>query len=259
MMSELAFFSFVRLKDQSQHRVYNEWHQLDHRPENLALPGVLWGDRWARPDEYREGVAAPELQDVDYAAMYWFDSPVERSRQEWQDLGAASFQWGRGPALAGVERPFMAFFRPVKGYSAPRVLVAPEILPYRPNRGIHLQLTYFSEPHSPVTHDRHAWEDRVAIPELLEVDGVAGAWTFSFASRQGSGHPESMPNLEEPGAVRLRLLYLDTERDPLETTAAIAQTEHNLTADGRDGRDGPVVGTVVFDSAAKTIIPWQDW
>ena len=45
----LVFFSFAALDDPGpdHHRRYNEWHQLDHRPENLALPGVAWGDRWA--------------------------------------------------------------------------------------------------------------------------------------------------------------------------------------------------------------------
>ena len=48
MFSERAFFSFIELTDPDRHREYNEWHQLDHRPENLLLPGVAWGDRWAR-------------------------------------------------------------------------------------------------------------------------------------------------------------------------------------------------------------------
>jgi hypothetical protein len=39
VFSERVFFSFVELTDPSQHRAYNEWHQLDHRPENLLLPG----------------------------------------------------------------------------------------------------------------------------------------------------------------------------------------------------------------------------
>ena len=44
----LAFFSFVSLGDgdPGAHRAYNRWHLYDHRPENLALDGVRWGDRW---------------------------------------------------------------------------------------------------------------------------------------------------------------------------------------------------------------------
>lgn len=38
----LVFISSVALDNSNteDHRRYNQWHQLDHRPENLALPGV---------------------------------------------------------------------------------------------------------------------------------------------------------------------------------------------------------------------------
>lgn len=67
MFSERAFFSFIELTDPERHRGYNEWHQLDHRPENLLLPGVAWGDRWARRrDRVAEsGTAAGELARTD--------------------------------------------------------------------------------------------------------------------------------------------------------------------------------------------------
>ena len=51
MLARKAFFSFTGINDPAKHRDYNEWHQLDHRPENLALPGVVWGERWVHsPD-----------------------------------------------------------------------------------------------------------------------------------------------------------------------------------------------------------------
>jgi hypothetical protein len=34
-----AFLSFVRVRDPGRHRDYNRRHQLDHLPENRALPG----------------------------------------------------------------------------------------------------------------------------------------------------------------------------------------------------------------------------
>ncbi|MCP3812180.1 hypothetical protein NLX62_07570, partial [Mycobacteriaceae bacterium Msp059] len=115
----LVFFSFVVLDGggDEEHRRYNEWHQLDHRPENLALPGIAWGDRWSRPEACRDvSTAEPAQADTDYVAMYWFRSPVEQSVREWEQLGADSFQWGRGPMIPGVRRTVLAFFRPVKGY-----------------------------------------------------------------------------------------------------------------------------------------------
>nr|MDT0523290.1 hypothetical protein [Streptomyces sp. DSM 41633] len=176
----LVFFSFVALDGggAEEHRRYNEWHQLDHRPENLALPGIAWGDRWSRPAACRGvSMAEPGQADTDYVAMYWFRSPVEQSVREWEELGADSFQWGRGPMIPGVRRTVLAFFRPVKGYAAASALVSPGVIPYRPNRGLHLTMTRFAEPYGADAHEHHQWEDRVAIPALLELDGVAGAWT----------------------------------------------------------------------------------
>jgi hypothetical protein len=93
VFSDLAFFSLVSLSDPGQHRAYNEWHQLDHRPENLALPGVAWGDRWARADSpHSEAPTASPYRDVDYLAMYWFRQPLDESLKAWDDLGGGSFQ-----------------------------------------------------------------------------------------------------------------------------------------------------------------------
>lgn len=256
MLADLAFFSFVELTDASQHGAYNRWHQLDHRPENLALPGVAWGDRWGRSRDSSTGqVAASPFEGTDYVAMYWFRSPVHESVEEWDRLGEASFQWGRGPIIPGVRRPLLGFFRPVKGYSAPRILLDPDVLPYRPNCGLHITLTQHDEPHGAQTHDWHAWEDRNLIPQLLEVPGVAGAWTFSFSHlQQHSTLPFDSAGAYGPGALRIRLLYLD--EDVTETTGRILETQCAVNA----GINAPAeVGKVLFSVPLKTIVPWQDW
>lgn len=272
MLADLAFFSFVELTDASSHGDYNRWHQLDHRPENLALPGVAWGDRWARVPEPDAAPAsalntssalttdgtssgADALAGTDYVAMYWFRSPTEESVTAWNDLGEASFQWGRGPIIPGVRRPLLGFFRPVKGYAAPRVLVGPDVLPYRPNRGLHLTLTRYAKPHGLDTHSCFTWEDTRLIPELLTVDGVAGAWTFSFSHPQQHGTlPFKGSFAEPPGGLRIRMLYLDG--DPGPTGEAVRQAERRISA----GPDAPPeAGQVLFSSSLSTIIPWQDW
>lgn len=253
MFADLAFFSFVQLTDPAQHGAYNRWHQLDHRPENLALPGVAWGDRWARTEDCKSaGSSTAEFAGVDYTAMYWFRSPLEPSLDAWDKLGGDSFQWGRGPIIPGVERRLLSFFRPVKGYAAPRVLVSPEVLPFRPNRGLHLTLTQLADPHGLDTHALYQWEDREAIPSLLELPGVAGAWTFSFSYAQRHA---SLPLVgagdHQPGGLRIRLLYLD--EDPVATTARI---DERLAA-----IDTPAsaAAEVLIATPLTTIIPWQDW
>ena len=251
MFSELAFFSFVRLTDSTQHGAYNRWHQLDHRPENLALPGVAWGDRWARTEDCQNQSRATEaLEAVDYMAMYWFRSPVEEAVAAWDRLGEQSFQWGRGPLMPGVERAMLAFFRPVKGYAAPRAQVEPKILPFRPNRGLHVRVTEFDEPHSSDTHREFMLEDTEIIPALLDVDGVAGAWTFSFSHPQRhSSLPFDGSGGQAPGSLRIRLLYL--EDDPVMLGSAIDEIQA--------GCDSESAGREILSSPVRTIIPWQDW
>lgn len=255
MRYPLVFFSFVEVNgDAGAHRRYNEWHQLDHRPENLALPGVAWGDRWALTKN--RSVAAPEYESVDYIAMYWFNEPVERSLDEWHTLGTDSFQWGRGPRLPGVHRPLLGFFRPVKGYVSPSAQVSPEGLPYRPNRGLHVTLTRFDEAYGADTHDHHQWEDRVLVPQLLDLDGVAGVWTFAFERHQQSGSMSlGEPKTDAPGSMRMRVVYLDGE--PSETTKRIRSVVED--AELGTGSSAESETSVLLDAEATTIVPWQDW
>jgi hypothetical protein len=253
----MAFFSLVDLTDPSGHRDYNRWHQLDHRPENLALPGVAWGDRWARPEEYREASrATAAYAGIDYLAMYLFRDPLPDALAAWDRLGEDSFQWGRGPIIPGVERRMTSFFVPVKGYAAPSALVGPDVLPFRPNRGLHVTLSRYVAPHSPETHERFAWEDRALIPALLDVDGIAGAWTFSFSQHQRHRTlPFDSSAEDAPGSLRLRVLYLDGE--PLETTAAIGRTEAEALTPA--AREAAGAEEVLLSTPLRTIVPWQDW
>ena len=244
-----SFFSFIRLEDPSVRWDYNAWHQLDHLPENRALPGVIWGDRWALTDEARQ-LAAGVHSDIDYVGMYWFADPVDRALAEWTQLGEDSFQWGRGPLLPGIKRELLAFFQPVKGYTTPEALVSAEVLPMRPHTGIHLSVTQFDDAHALATHEAHTREDREVIPELLAQDGVIGAWTFSYHSAQ---RHTSLPFDEsaqlDQGAMRVRLTYL--EGDHLAAAARVRDI---------DAQVGATPGSSLLLSAPlQTIVPWRDW
>ncbi|NKY54360.1 hypothetical protein [Nocardia vermiculata] len=259
MFSERAFFSFIELTDPEQHREYNEWHQLDHRPENLLLPGVAWGDRWARRRDRDPATTADgELAGTDYVAMYWFRPPYERSIAEWTKLGEDSFQWGRGPMLPGVRRSLLAFFTPVKGYVAPRVQVSADALPFRPNRGLHVTVDYLADPHSAQVHEQFRWQDQVRIPDLLTCPGVAGAWTFALHTMQQ--HPtlpfDQTRREYASGSLRIRLLYLDG--DPTTVTAEIAEREQQWDEAGR-GAPYPEAEQTLLAGPVHTIVPWQDW
>jgi len=45
----LGFFSFTEITDPNEHHSYNEWHQLDHMPEQFPLSGIVYGQRRGTP------------------------------------------------------------------------------------------------------------------------------------------------------------------------------------------------------------------
>ena len=121
MLARKAFFSFTGVTDRSKHREYNEWHQLDHRPENLALPGVVWGERWVHSPDCAAVALHRDtaVQVTQYINLYWYREPYLQSIKEWQDLAEVAFQWGRRIDVALTTRPLMGFFSVVKGYVNP--------------------------------------------------------------------------------------------------------------------------------------------
>ena len=259
MLARKAFFSFTGIIDATKHRDYNEWHQLDHRPENLALPGVVWGERWVHsPDCAALAVKSGSVVDAtQYINLYWYREPFEQSIKEWQDLAEIAFQWGRRPDVAWTTRPLMGFFSVVKGYVNPRVLVSADVLPFRPTRGVYVTLTQLRDPHHAETDALHAWYDRERIPQIVNLPGVAGAWTFASDSTtldprwQATAGSVTFDPIEGPdrGTFRVHVYFLDGDPIDVATTIATlsppgaAQREHTLFA-------GPL----------RTIVPWQwDW
>ncbi len=263
MLAHRVFFSFAAVTDPARHRDYNEWHQLDHRPENLALDGVRWGERWVRPPACMAAsrVADNRVAGVHYVNLYWFATPADRSIAEWQDLAERSFQWGRRPEGEWATRPLMGFFSTVQGYVSPRVKVSADALPFRPNRGVVVTLSRLTDPHGPAAARRFAWHDQVAIPALLADPGVAGAWTFSSDSTtldptwtpvEGSTTFDASGT--DQGSLRMTVLFVDD--DPLAVWHRLRSPAGVGTEEGPDS----TAERVVFDAPLQAIIPWQwDW
>jgi hypothetical protein len=254
MLARKSFFSFVELTDPSRHREYNEYHQLDHRPANLALRSVVWGDRWVRSPDCRARSSATDdrLDGVHYVAMYWFAEPLDESLKEWQELGERSFQWGRKPDTDWSRRKVGSFV-PLQGYVHPRVRVSTDVLPFRPVRGMHLTVTRIAEPHAGATEKVYSWYDRTRIPDLVSCPGVAGAWTF-YSEWTTIGTAEERDTL---GRFRLTLLYLDEE-----PAVFLDERDRRLPEWERDGRgfDTSAVETVLLDTPLRPIEPWRwDW
>jgi hypothetical protein len=245
VLGQRAFFSFATLSDPSEHRPYNAWHQLDHRPENLALSGVAYGDRWVRNPVCAALAPTPEpLSAAQYLNMYWFRAPWQQSIEEWNELARRSTHWGRRYDLDIADRLFIGFFTPVKGYASRRVLVSEDALPFRPVRGVHVNMTRYTGP-ARQYQNVAAWTDRELIPSLMSLGGVAGAWTFV-------SDPSIAPPIGEtiPDNVVLRMLYLD------DFPAVVApQLTQRAT-----GRPDVHIAEVLFEGFFETITPWSwDW
>lgn len=254
-----AFVSLAALDDPARHVEYNEWHQLDHLPENLSLPGVLHGQRFVRTP----ADAAASLRSEDpfgsaqYATLYWFRSPAAAAVAEWSELAETSFQWGRRPDVGWTRRPFMRFLRPSVGLTRPGLEVTSEVLPLRPCTGAYLVISAVSADPAdrPALQERYRWARAAGLPALVERPGVAGGWILSdahdeLASDSWSGREEQ--SAAQPVDYRAQVLFLDG--DPLAFAAQVA-------ADGPVGVLQPVaddaVERIVLATPLHTITPWQ--
>ncbi|MBI3742733.1 MAG: hypothetical protein HY261_00395 [Chloroflexi bacterium] len=119
-----AFFAFLEVQP-GAHEAFNAWHLYDHVPENIALPGIARGERWAHtPDCVAARLHADEsLAKTSYLVQYLFEEPVERTLEKFMDLGA------RMDGIGRFDRHFKMTmggpFRLVKGYASPRAVVSP--------------------------------------------------------------------------------------------------------------------------------------
>jgi hypothetical protein len=262
-----CYFSLSEITDPANHRDHNEWHSLDHRPENLLIPGIAWGDRWVRSPDCRalsHGSAAA-YDAAHYAIMYWFREPMAHTLDDFFVLSERSFAWGRSPQVGWTKRPMRGFFVPIRGYVAPRVRVSADALPYRPVTAILVTLSRIDHA-NPDARRALAWYDETRLPDLIQTPGVAGAWSFAddtlFQPPWQEGGPAwsfadraSRAGMNAPN--HMRILYLDGE--PAQVLDAIAEADRARSAAGRV-MDTSAVEDVMFVSPLRAIVPWEwDW
>ncbi|HVC68979.1 MAG TPA: hypothetical protein VNC61_01820 [Acidimicrobiales bacterium] len=230
---KVGFFSFTEITDPSEHRSYNEWHQLDHMPEQYPLPGMAFGQRWVSTPACRAArvVDGPLLGAVHYVTLYLMAEPVEETLEQFQALGGqlravGRFHQHRRALLSGP-------FDVDTVAAAPRVMISAEAVPYRPNRGAY----FVVEARTPES----AGAGSVDADVLLGCPGVAGVWSFvSDTERRG---------VWRPGRHRVTVCFLDT--DPLDVSASLDE----LVGHGRPG-----AGAVIHAGPVETVTPWRwDW
>jgi hypothetical protein len=163
---KVGFFSFTEVTDPAEHRAYNEWHQLDHMPEQFPLPGIAYGQRWVSTPACRAARTAsgPRLDPIHYMTLYLMTEPVDETLRAFRQLGrdlydAGRFHLHRHAHLSG---PFALVDTAV----APRVLISAEAVPYRPHRGVYATV-------------QTASAAALDLDVVCATDGVAGAWVFA--------------------------------------------------------------------------------
>lgn len=231
----IGFFSFTEVTDPSAHHAYNQWHQLDHLPEQMPLPGLVSGNRWVCTPACREARAACSelLAPVHYMTLYLMAEPLGPTLEAFAALGGRLRQEGRffGPRRSHLSGPFDV----VGAFAARRVQVSAAAVAFRPTTGVYVTVEDGDA-------DDGDWrQPRAADGELCGVDGVAGVWVFAAS--------EAAAPRWRPGRRRVTVCYLDD--DPLAVAGTLAEV---VTAPGRHH------GQLVYAGPFETITPWHwDW
>jgi len=160
----LGFFSFTEITDPGAHEAYNLWHLFDHQPEQFTIDGINFGERWVRSPRCRsvEVTAHPPLETFHYMTLYLLrdESVIPPFFDLAKDLHAKGrFFKPRKAHLSGA-------FEVEGRWAAPRVLVSPGAVPFRPSRGLYAVVGPALE-----------------APALVKRDGVAGVWQFGAEGR----------------------------------------------------------------------------
>ncbi|HUC03841.1 MAG TPA: hypothetical protein VL961_00485 [Acidimicrobiales bacterium] len=155
----LGFFSFTEITAPDGHGAYNEWHQLDHLPQQFSLDGIWFGQRWVCSPPCREArVAVSErLAPSHYVTLYLMRdaSVLDPFARLGRDMWAAGrFFEDRRALVSGA-------FEVGGRWSSPGAVVSADVIPHRPSNGIYLVVG------PPI--------DGAA---LAEQEGLAGAWSF---------------------------------------------------------------------------------
>ncbi len=199
---ELGFFSLSGHAVRGDDRPYLRWHQLDHMPEQYQLPGLVFGQRWAATpaDRAARAAAADRWSEVEHVVLYLMGEPLDVTLDEFLTLGRKLAEMGRYSER--LPSRYRGGLRLLETWASPAALVSPEVVPFRPNRGIYLIVEEAT--------DRGRYDDHLrrvhaeVLPGLVSVPGVAGIWVFATSSAIRK------PNFDD-GDYRITVCYLDDE------------------------------------------------
>ncbi len=239
---QAGFFSFTEILN-GNHKGYNEWHQLDHMPEQFPIPGIALGQRWVQTPRCHEArlVAEPLLDPIHYVTLYLMTEPLRQTLAEFTHLGRELRNMGRwfDDRVSHLSGPFMR----LHGLAAPRVRVSGDCIPARPNRGIFLAMYEVVDP-----------------ARARPVPGLAGGPPPAGARGPRRGRPLDLRHrprrLGRPllGALRRPGLRALPRRRPRRGHRPPGRVRRRRPLPGREPAEARLVWPF------ETIVPWQwDW
>jgi hypothetical protein len=239
MRIQAGFFSLTPPPPPDDDGSYLRWHLLDHMPEQYQLPGIVHGLRWIADGEYPDHRIAAHgpLGDVGNVVHYLISNPVSETFADFVTLG----ENGRFP----VSRPSLqvAGMRLLQWYASPHALISPEVVPFRPHRGIMLIVEEPVDAAAGRPDEWLQWLRAEHYPSLLGTPGTAGAWTFGATT---AWNPAPRGWRTDPQYITV--VYLDG--DPLATSDALAPLlEERWRSAVRP----------VFAGPLRSMIRWDAW
>ena len=235
-----AFFSFTPPAPLDDDGSYLRWHLLDHMAEQYQLPGIQYALRYIADGDYVNSriAAVGHLEQVGNVVNYLVGDPVQRTHDDFMELGPRLAEIGRFPQV----RPSLQLRMPalLRWYAAPRALISPEVVPFRPHRGV---IVIVEEP---VGGDVGAWLQWLHSDHqqaVLATPGIAGVWMYGETSTWNL-HPATRGDPQYT-----TVIYLD--EDPLATAKALAVLVEERW---RSGAVRPL-----FAGPLRTMIQWEAW
>jgi hypothetical protein len=221
---------------------FNRWYDLDHVPENLALPEVTGARRYVATPECKAGrkmVRMPELADGagTYCTVYLFgEEDLGKAAASWHALGAEMRSQRRMYPKGRV--PYSGIYRTQMVHARPDIAVAPEAIPFLGHTGILVVFTQVPHEHREAVDK---WYDEIHGPDSLEMPGFLASIRFS--------------RVEEPDQGNFLSIFL-LEGDPAHATREIDKKWDDWITRGRlpaphNGSRGRFVG------AYRAVTPFE--
>ncbi len=235
-----AFFSLTAPAPPDDDGSYLRWHLLDHMVEQYQLPGIQYALRYIADGDYLDSriVATGHLDNVGNVVNYLVGDPVQQTHDDFMQLGPRLAEVGRFPEV----RPGLQLRMPalLQWYAAPQALISPEVVPFRPHRGV---VVIIEEPVGGDVASWLQWLHTDHTPAVLETPGVAGVWLYGTTSTWNM-HPATQGNPQYT-----TVIYLDD--DPLTTTKTLTPL---IEERWRSGAVQPQ-----FAGPLRTMIQWEAW